>query len=103
MLGYHHFLEIVTFFRPPLSFSVWVGRQLMRLWVKDMRVHELYTAACGLYACWLMLRAVSIAGHWLPQGWRAIWERVHEWTILVRCRFSFCFLIHFSKLTAEIN
>ena len=66
--------------------AVFVGRCVLSLWVEGTRVHELYTAACGVYACWLSIRAVSILSHWLPQGWRAILTRIQEWLVLVSAR-----------------
>ncbi|WAR12066.1 MARH6-like protein [Mya arenaria] len=39
-----------------LILPVYFGRNLMSVWMGDAKVHELYTAACGLYVCWLMLR-----------------------------------------------
>lgn len=65
---------------------VYVGRQVMSLWVKGGRVHELYTAGCGLYACWLSLRLLILLSHWLPQGWHFIVTKMKSWTILmVKC------------------
>ena len=63
--------------------AVFVGRRLLSLWIDSMRVHELYTAACGVYACWITVRAVAMLSHWIPQGWRAILSRVQQWLILV--------------------
>lgn len=63
--------------------AVYVGRQVMSLWVKGGRVHELYTAGCGLYACWLSLRLLILLSHWLPQGWHFIVTKMKSWTILV--------------------
>ena len=65
-------------------FTVYVGRQLMSLWVKGSRVHELYTAGCGLYACWLTLRLLTLLSHWVPQGWNFIASKMKSWTLLVR-------------------
>jgi len=55
----------------------------MGVWTGDSKVHELYTVACGLYACWVVLRTAMILYTWIPQGWRAIFNKIAEWTILV--------------------
>lgn len=48
----------------------------------EVKVHELYTAACGLYLCWLTARAVSLILGWLPQGRAAMMERLNQWCVL---------------------
>lgn len=63
--------------------SVFVGRKLMSFWTGEMKVHELYTAACGLYTCWVALRIGLVLYTWIPLGWRAITDKVMEWTLLV--------------------
>ncbi|KAJ8980442.1 hypothetical protein NQ317_001615 [Molorchus minor] len=67
-----------------LTLPVWLGRSVMAIWLvgapppapqitatdtqTKVKVHELYTAACGLYLCWLAARAVTLVLGWLPQG-----------------------------------
>lgn len=60
-----------------LTVPVWVGRRVMNLCLVGAasttgsasgRVHELYTAACGMYICWLGARAFALLLSWLPQG-----------------------------------
>lgn len=53
-------------------------------------VHELYTAASGLYVCWLSIRAATVLLSWMPQGRSVIMLKVHEWTLMVikRCLYS---------------
>ena len=63
--------------------AVYIGRQLMSVWTGETKVHELYTVACGLYACWVALRMSMILYTWIPQGWHVIFSKVMEWTILV--------------------
>lgn len=46
------------------------------------RVHELYTASCGTYICWVIARAFSLVLSWLPQGRAAILAKVKQWCIL---------------------
>ncbi|KAF3835957.1 hypothetical protein F7725_028515 [Dissostichus mawsoni] len=43
----------------------------------------LYTAACGLYVCWLSIRGVSVLLAWMPQGRTVIARKVQEWTLMI--------------------
>lgn len=61
-----------------------MGRKLMSLWMGEAKIHELYTAACGLYICWLMLRIGTVLYNWIPQGTAVILNKLKEWLILVR-------------------
>lgn len=63
---------------------VFIGRKLMNLWMPDTRVHELYTAACGLYVCWLTLRAAVLVSQWVPLGWGNLMTKFKEWAVVVR-------------------
>ncbi|KAK3592530.1 hypothetical protein CHS0354_039877 [Potamilus streckersoni] len=65
-----------------LILPVFIGRKLMSLWMGDARIHELYTAACGLYICWLKLRIGTVIYNWIPQGTAAILNKIKEWVIL---------------------
>jgi E3 ubiquitin-protein ligase MARCH6 len=55
----------------------------MSLWTGSAKIHELYTAACGLYVCWLSIRVITVLLSWMPQGRRAILLKVQEWTLMV--------------------
>lgn len=55
----------------------------MSLWMGEAKIHELYTAACGLYVCWLMLRIGTVLYNWIPQGTAAILNKLKQWLILV--------------------
>lgn len=46
-------------------------------------VHELYTAASGLYICWLSIRAGTVLLSWMPEGPNIILLKVREWTLMV--------------------
>jgi E3 ubiquitin-protein ligase MARCH6 len=59
----------------------------MALWMGDAKVHELYTAACGLYICWMVLRIGTVLYNWIPQGTSAILNKVKEWVLLVSILF----------------
>ena len=50
---------------------------------KNNNVHELYTAASGLYVCWLFMRVVILLATWLPRGVNAIAYKCLEWLVLV--------------------
>ncbi|XP_052816419.1 E3 ubiquitin-protein ligase MARCHF6-like isoform X3 [Mya arenaria] len=65
-----------------LILPVYFGRNLMSVWMGDAKVHELYTAACGLYVCWLMLRIGTVMYNWIPQGTAAILNKLKEWILL---------------------
>uniref|UniRef100_A0A8C3LM77 E3 ubiquitin-protein ligase MARCHF6 n=1 Tax=Chrysolophus pictus TaxID=9089 RepID=A0A8C3LM77_CHRPC len=64
-------------------FSVFAGRWLMSFWTGTAKIHELYTAACGLYVCWLTIRAVTVLVAWMPQGRRVIFQKVKEWSLMI--------------------
>ncbi|KAF7222867.1 E3 ubiquitin-protein ligase MARCHF6 isoform X2 [Nothobranchius furzeri] len=66
-----------------LTLPVCVGRWLMALWMGNTMVHELYTAASGLYVCWLCIRAATVLLSWMPQGRTVIMIKVHEWTLMI--------------------
>ena len=64
-------------------FSVSIGRSVMLLWMGDASVHELYTAACGLYIIWLVCRVGSVLVSWVPLGWKGVAMKFFEWFLLV--------------------
>ncbi|XP_029498563.1 E3 ubiquitin-protein ligase MARCHF6-like isoform X1 [Oncorhynchus nerka] len=66
-----------------LTLPVFTGRYLMSFWTGSAKIHELYTAACGLYVCWLSIRVITVLLSWMPQGRRAILLKVQEWTLMV--------------------
>uniref|UniRef100_A0A182N929 E3 ubiquitin-protein ligase MARCHF6 n=1 Tax=Anopheles dirus TaxID=7168 RepID=A0A182N929_9DIPT len=43
------------------------------------RPHELYTAAIGMYLCWLISRGIAVAVNLVPQGRAAVIARVRHW------------------------
>ncbi|CAI9714795.1 E3 ubiquitin-protein ligase MARCH6-like [Octopus vulgaris] len=65
-----------------LVVPVFIGRKIMAIWMGDAKVHELYTAACGLYMCWLLLRIATVLYNWIPQGTAVIMKKLKEWAIL---------------------
>ena len=67
----------------PLVSPVCAGRWLMSFWMGSSKIHELYTAACGLYVCWLSIRGFSVLLAWMPRGRDIIMLKVHEWTLMV--------------------
>ncbi|KAF4790155.1 E3 ubiquitin-protein ligase MARCH6 [Turdus rufiventris] len=66
-----------------LTLPVFTGRWLMSFWTGTAKIHELYTAACGLYVCWLTIRAVTVLVAWMPQGRRVIFQKVKEWSLMI--------------------
>ncbi|XP_064126452.1 E3 ubiquitin-protein ligase MARCHF6 isoform X2 [Loxodonta africana] len=65
-----------------LTLPVFAGRWLMSFWTGTAKIHELYTAACGLYVCWLTIRAVTVLVAWTPQGRSVIFQKVKEWSLM---------------------
>ncbi|XP_028425103.1 E3 ubiquitin-protein ligase MARCH6 isoform X1 [Perca flavescens] len=65
-----------------LTLPVFTGRWLMSFWTGSSKIHELYTAACGLYVCWLSIRGVTVLLAWMPQGRTVIAHKVQEWTLM---------------------
>lgn len=82
--------------------TVFIGRKLLDIWMPDTKVHELYTGACGLYVCWLILRAVVIIGQWVPLGWRNLVQRLKDWIIVVSTQDSQV-LLHSTKVDRVIH
>uniref|UniRef100_A0A0B8RPL8 E3 ubiquitin-protein ligase MARCHF6 n=1 Tax=Philothamnus irregularis TaxID=1899461 RepID=A0A0B8RPL8_9SAUR len=66
-----------------LTLPVFAGRWLMSFWTGTAKIHELYTAACGLYVCWLTIRAVTVLFAWMPQGRQVIFQKVKEWSLMI--------------------
>ncbi|XP_074477352.1 E3 ubiquitin-protein ligase MARCHF6-like [Sebastes fasciatus] len=66
-----------------LTLPVFTGRWLMSFWTGSSKIHELYTAACGLYVCWLSIRGVTVLLAWMPQGRTVIARKVQEWTLMI--------------------
>uniref|UniRef100_G3SZL8 E3 ubiquitin-protein ligase MARCHF6 n=1 Tax=Loxodonta africana TaxID=9785 RepID=G3SZL8_LOXAF len=66
-----------------LTLPVFAGRWLM-FWTGTAKIHELYTAACGLYVCWLTIRAVTVLVAWTPQGRSVIFQKVKEWSLMIK-------------------
>ncbi|XP_078271526.1 E3 ubiquitin-protein ligase MARCHF6 isoform X2 [Rhinoraja longicauda] len=66
-----------------LTLPVSAGRWLMSFWTGSAKIHELYTAACGLYICWLSIRAITVLAAWMPQGRDVIFQKVKEWSFMI--------------------
>lgn len=65
-----------------LVIPVAIGRKVMALWMPKAaeRVHELYTAACGMYVSWAAGRAGVAAAGWARGGARGgLWSRAAVW------------------------
>ncbi|XP_037556386.1 E3 ubiquitin-protein ligase MARCHF6-like [Dermacentor silvarum] len=65
-----------------LTIPVSMGRLVMMVLMPGGRVHEFYTAACGLYSCWLALRCLTLLCSWLPRGWNTILSKLHSWMLI---------------------
>uniref|UniRef100_A0AAZ3RID0 E3 ubiquitin-protein ligase MARCHF6 n=1 Tax=Oncorhynchus tshawytscha TaxID=74940 RepID=A0AAZ3RID0_ONCTS len=66
-----------------LTLPVFAGRWLMSFWTGSSKIHELYTAACGLYVCWLSIRGATVLLAWMPQGPTIIMVKVQEWSLMI--------------------
>ncbi|KAL4635151.1 E3 ubiquitin-protein ligase MARCH6, partial [Arapaima gigas] len=66
-----------------LTLPVFAGRWLMSFWTGSAKIHELYTAACGLYVCWLSIRGITVLLAWMPQGRTVILHKVQEWSFMI--------------------
>lgn len=86
-----------------LTIPVWIGRHGMSIWSvgshinhqmthatestsptteesqSPTRPHELYTAALGIYLCWVLSRGISVAVNLFPQGRAAVIEKLKHW------------------------
>lgn len=76
-------LHLHSYLSSSSSLPVCAGRWLMSFWMGSAMVHELYTAASGLYVCWLSIRAATVMLSWMPQGRNVIMIKVQEWTLMV--------------------
>ncbi|XP_044736435.1 E3 ubiquitin-protein ligase MARCHF6 isoform X2 [Chrysoperla carnea] len=97
-------VSLITSSLIALTLPVWLGRRAMELWLTGApppspqpptpgKVHELYTAACGTYLCWLACRGLHIVASWLPQGRAAMIARIKHWFILGARSFAACILL----------
>ncbi|XP_039285179.1 E3 ubiquitin-protein ligase MARCHF6 [Nilaparvata lugens] len=80
-----------------LTVPVWLGRRVMTMWSvtppgaaltsapppPPAPIHELYTASCGTYLCWLVARAAALVISWLPQGRAAFLQRLVTWAFVL--------------------
>ncbi|XP_028171892.1 E3 ubiquitin-protein ligase MARCH6 [Ostrinia furnacalis] len=64
-----------------LVIPVAIGRKVMALWLPKASegVHELYTAACGMYVCWALGRGGTLAAGWARGGRTALVSRCILW------------------------
>ena len=67
-----------------MSVPVLTGRKLISLWMGDgVRVHELNTAACGLYVGLVTMRLLQLMAAWVPRGIDAILIKVREGLVIL--------------------
>uniref|UniRef100_A0A2H8TP69 RING-type E3 ubiquitin transferase n=2 Tax=Melanaphis sacchari TaxID=742174 RepID=A0A2H8TP69_9HEMI len=82
-------LSVVVISLSIITIPVWLGRLAMSFWPALLpsapessqlpNIHELYTAACGTYICWLSVRAVCFIAGWLPEGRAVVINRLKFW------------------------
>ena len=79
-----YILSCVTLF-----FPTFIGRKLMSLWFGDLRVHELYTCAIGVYSCWALMRTVICIASWVSAGLTLFKEKIRKFcTTVTKVRSS---------------
>lgn len=66
-----------------LTVPVITGRKIIGLWMGETKVHELNTAACGLYVGLLTMRLATLLCSWLPRGWQAIAHKIKEGLLIL--------------------
>lgn len=67
-----------------LTLPVYLGRKMFSIILgEETTSHELYTGACGLYLCWLVLRLSVVLGGWVPQGLELVLSKLKEYVLLV--------------------
>lgn len=66
----------------PLYFQYLAGHMVVIIFGPDCQIHELYTAACGLYVCWLTIRQDGNFGM-DATGIGDGFFRVKEWSLMV--------------------
>ena len=76
-----------------LTVPVMIGRKLFFIWMKDVKVHELNTAACGLYVGLILARLFSLLCNWIPRGWNAIVIKAKECVIWTSKTLLACFIL----------
>ncbi|VDO93845.1 unnamed protein product [Soboliphyme baturini] len=69
-----------------LTVPVTLGRKVIYLITGQQQYHELYTLACGLYICWLIMRLSILLSEYLPLGLATLWNNAVYWTkVCVKC------------------
>ncbi|CAN9503334.1 unnamed protein product [Ophioblennius macclurei] len=66
-----------------ITMPVCVGRWLISFWMGSATVHEMYTAASGLYVCWIAIRCTTVLVYWMPLGQSGFMFKFHEWEVMV--------------------
>ena len=61
--------------------------------MEDVKVHELNTAACGLYVGLILARLGLILCNWIPRGWNAIVSKAKECILWTSKTLLACFIL----------
>jgi len=62
------FVASVAGFLVPVALGRAFLNYVMAVYGTNVKIHELYTAACGLYLMWLTLRLATLLYTWIPRG-----------------------------------
>ena len=73
-----YLVSCVGLYLPPF-----LGRQLMALWFGDLKIHELYTCAIGVYSFWAVTRAAICIFSWVSAGVNMFKEKIRHFVVLI--------------------
>jgi len=76
------FLASVTGMVLPVAVGRAFLTYMMSLYGSNVKIHELYTAGCGLYIGWLTIRCATLVYTWVPRGASVILTRLRNLTLL---------------------
>jgi len=75
------FITSVAGFLIPVALGRACLNYVMAMYGTNVKIHELYTAACGLYLMWLSLRFATLLYTWVPRGAGVILVRLGDATL----------------------
>jgi len=75
------FITSVAGYLIPVALGRACLNYVMAMYGTNVKIHELYTAACGLYLLWLSLRFATLLYTWVPRGAGVILVRLGDATL----------------------
>jgi E3 ubiquitin-protein ligase MARCH6 len=58
-----------------------IGRLVLQLCLGSGSLHEIYTAALGIYVLWIATRVAVVLATWLPQGRLVVIQNILKWML----------------------